>query len=98
MEMAGGHPRDFHRVKEEAAAKKAGGHQPPVHDKPVVPDLDDDEIPPHMRAQENPETYVGPRSIRFDDLQHMQTFTAAKGPIPTHVRVSIGDYVIQAGG
>lgn len=92
MEAAGGHPRDFHRVKEEQRANRAAS-QPPVHDKPVIaerPELDEDELPP--------QEYRGPRSIKFNDLQHMQDYTAAKGPIPQHVRVSIGDYVIQSGG
>ncbi|ACH62184.1 hypothetical protein MYRNA_217 [Mycobacterium phage Myrna] len=93
MEMAGGHPKDFHRVMAERK-------QSPVHDKPVHQDVEaeklqveyDDEMPPPAQA------YNGPRSIKFDDLQHLQGFITQRGAIPDHVRVFIGDYVIQAGG
>lgn len=90
MEIAGGHPKDFHRVMAERK-------QAPVHDKPVHQDVEqaklqveyDDEAPP---------PYSGPRSIKFTDLQHLQGYIIGRGPIPEFVRVFIGDYVIQAGG
>ena len=87
MMIAGGHPRDFHRVMEAR-------NQPPVHDKPVHQDVE----AAKAVVLETIEEYKGPRSIKFDSLPAMQTYIAAKGPIPDFVRVAIGAYVIQAGG
>lgn len=101
MDTNGGHPKDFHQFM---AQKKS----PPIHDTPtpvppvepavVVPaDLDEDELPPDpARAVES--TYNGPRSIKFNDFTHMQSFIAQKGPIPASVRVFVGETCLQAGG
>ncbi|ASZ74764.1 hypothetical protein KHO57_gp140 [Mycobacterium phage Phabba] len=91
MEVAGGHPKDFHRAMEER--KKA-----PVHDKPVHQDVEQSKLQVAYDDDEAPPAYSGPRSIKFNDLQHLQEFIVQRGPLPSHVRVFIGDYVIQAGG
>lgn len=94
MDSAGGHPRDFHRVKGELEGRKA-----PVHDEPVHQDIEARKLQVEFEADElPPQQYNGPRTIKFADLQRLQSYTAVRGPIPDHVRVFIGDYVVQAGG
>jgi hypothetical protein len=89
METHGGTPKDFHAFK-EAQAKK----QPPAHDAPVPVHAD---IEAQKLVVEAP-AWQGPRSIRFDSLEHMQAYILQRGAIPTSVRVAIGETVLQAGG
>jgi hypothetical protein len=87
MDMLGATPKDFH----EYMAKQG---QAPVHDKPVHQDLVNNQMAVEMPVKQ----YNGPRSIKFDSFAHLQQFIVQRGEIPTHVRVAIGDYVIQSGG
>ena len=88
MEMNGGTPKDFHAFME---AKRVA----PRHDKPVHQDVEAEKA--QVYTEPAPE-WVGPRSIKFDDFADLQAFIAARGVIPSHVRVAIGAYVLQAGG
>lgn len=90
MEAQGGTPKDFHRFMESKGRK-----QPPVHDKPVHQDVENEKAV--VYSQPAPE-WSGPRSIKFDSFADLQTFVAARGVIPSHVRVAVGTYVMQAGG
>lgn len=90
MDMAGGTPKDFHRV----VGNKS---QAPVHDKPVHQDVENERAQVYATSSA-PSQWRGPRSIRFDTFADLQTFILARGEIPSHVRVAIGDYVIQSGG
>lgn len=40
---------------------------------------------------------TGPMNIRFDDLQQMQDYVAARGKIPAATKVYIGETLVQAG-
>lgn len=87
MEVQGGTPKDFHRFMESK-------NQPPIHDKPVHADVVSEKSVVEIPEKE----WTGPRSIKFDDFDHMQSFISQRGPIPSSVRVTVGDYVMQAGG
>jgi hypothetical protein len=87
MDANGGTPKDFHRAIE---AKQNG--QPPVHDKPVHQDVE------ALKLEVEVPEWRGPRSIQFANFADLQQFIAAKGPIPQHVRVAVGPYVMQSGG
>ncbi|QZE10530.1 hypothetical protein SEA_SCOOBYDOOBYDOO_215 [Mycobacterium phage ScoobyDoobyDoo] len=85
MDMLGGTPKDFHKFM-------ASKGQAPRHDKPVHQDI----VQEHAQVEAG--AWSGPRAIRFDDFAHLQSFIVGRGAIPSHVRVYIGDYVVQAGG
>jgi hypothetical protein len=42
-------------------------------------------------------SYTGPGWLDFPDLAALQTYTKEKGEIPSHVKVTVGTAVIQAG-
>lgn len=85
MDMAGGTPQDFHRVLEsQKKPKPVSQHVTPVNPEPV-------------EAPAGPPEYRGPRSIQFDTFEQLQNFIAARGILPSFVRVSLGSYVLQSG-
>ena len=44
-----------------------------------------------------PNPYTGPGWLDFPDLTALQTYTKEKGEIPSHVKVTVGNTVIQVG-
>lgn len=89
MEMVGGTPRAFHEYMQSHGNKRA----PSQHVKPTP-------APPVEPGDDEPSanTYKGPKVIQFEDFGHLQRHVAQKGPLPSFVRVLVGDYVMQAGG
>lgn len=86
MDINGGTPKDFHRYMEAQNDVRSLSQAKPVHQ----------DIEALKLEVEVPE-WRGPKHILFDDFAAMQTFIVAKGPIPDHVRVNVGSYVVQAG-
>ena len=93
MEMVGGTPRAFHEYIAAQGNKKGPSQHVKPEPAPPAPELDDDELPPPTAN-----TYKGPKVIQFEDFGHLQRHVAQKGPLPSFVRVLVGDYVMQAGG
>lgn len=89
MDAQGGTPKAFHEFM-----SSKGKSQPPAHDKPVHQDVEALKLEVEAPADE----WRGPRSIQFDSFVALQNFIVRKGAIPAQVRVTIGTYVMQAGG
>jgi hypothetical protein len=90
MDMVGGTPRAFHEYIEAQAKKKAPSQHVQPEPAPPAPELEDD--------QPTVNTYKGPKVIQFEDFGHLQRHIAQSGPLPSFVRVLVGEYVMQAGG